>query len=252
MIRRALIFTSVLSVAAGLGWWIAQSDSALLSPITADEHAASVAVRTLSQQDQSAPILSGKNPDSRTEPASNATKVNTADERYRVLADQVANGGDELPTQLVRSLEDPETSNRLFALQSAEGLLADDALFVLTEAAMNDRDEVRKQCWAALANYTIEERQQVLAEIVARGPDASLEEALRQVGDQLDKAMLTTLLRSAPMTSDPRQMRIVRAGQAWLDAGGAAVPRWRNLQEAIGWWSSHERHYDEQLMWVTD
>lgn len=248
MSRNLLIFGFVLATAAGIGWWIAQSEHNHSSTGPISPKVSTPLNNTHSNQDHPSPNqtkLARPNP---PQPMGNNQEHTTSEQRYRTLADHIANGSDNLTALLVGTLRDVETTNRLFAVQSANNLLADEAVSVLTEAALNDRKQVREEAWGSLATYTDEERESALSAVLSRGSQEALEDALTQIGDQPDKGMLNTMLRGASDAPASRQMRIVRAVQTWLDDGGETVPRFRTLQEAAGWWSSNNRHYNHQLV----
>lgn len=255
MLRKVLIFLAVLAAALGLGWKFAQPDGSGPFANTAPSDSPKTGTSTSTSSSSGllgGPVKPAGEPGKWVPPEGDPVKryqeAKTKQERYDVIANFMALGHDKNPFMLVEALKDPDMENRVYAVESASALTPEEATHVLRKAAINDMWDVREMAWSLLAPYPVEHKAAVYAEVITNGADNSLEESFSEMGRQPDIQLFDTMVSLSQKAPAPRQARLLKEIQVWLEPGGGEVPQFRSVQEVLPWWQKNRQNYDEYML----
>jgi hypothetical protein len=247
-----------LVLAGALGWWVAQPGAS--SPGSSFGNAADASSKSSTSSTGSGSLLNRTTGSSATkgetgkwvppegDPVSRYREAKTKQERYDIISNFMALGHERNPFMLVEALKDPDVSNRVFAVESASALTAEESTHVLRQAAINDQWDVREMAWSLLAPYPPDLKTGVLAEVISNGADVSLEEAFSEMGRQPDIQLFDTMVTLSQKANPQRQTRLLKEMQLWLEPGGGDVPQFRSVQELLTWWQKTRPNYDEYML----
>ena len=173
MLKKSLILLAVLAVAGFIGWKVAQPGD---TPVVTTEPTSNKSDSLIAGSPPS--VGSAPSPVPKTgwvppegDPVKKYQAATTKQERYDVISNFMALGHEKNPFMLVEALKDPDTSNRVYAVESASALTPEEATHVLRKAAINDRWDVREMGWSLLAPFPVEHKAEVFAEVITNGAD---------------------------------------------------------------------------------
>lgn len=151
-----------LVLAGALGWWVAQPGAS--SPSSSFGNTSDASTKSSTSSTGNGSLLnrttgsgtkaeSGKWVPPEGDPVSRYREAKTKQERYDIISNFMALGHERNPFMLVEALKDPDVSNRVYAVESASALTAEESTHVLRQAAINDQWDVREMAWSLLAPY---------------------------------------------------------------------------------------------------
>jgi hypothetical protein len=252
MLKKSLILMAVLAVAGFIGWKVAQPGDtpAVTTEPTSSKSGSLIAGSPSSVGSSPAPAPKTGWVPPEGDPVKKYQAAKTKQERYDVISNFMALGHEKNPFMLVEALKDPDTSNRVYSVESASALTPEEATHVLRKAAINDRWDVREMGWSLLAPFPVEHKAEVFAEVITNGADESLTEAFGEMGRQPDIQLFDTMVSLSQKAPTGRQNVLLKEMQVWLEPGGGEVPQFRSVQEVLPWWQANRKNYDEYMLRV--
>jgi hypothetical protein len=236
----------VLLLAVLLGWKIAQP-ALFIS-------AKSIGASDLLSQEQSAKKEATKPPawvPPTGNPVQRYQEGKTEAEREDMIGQFMALGHDENPNMLIAALKDESQKIRINAVEQVSNLEEAPGAEVLKEACVNADQDVRDMAWSLLAPYPTERRAPVLMASIERGSDKALEEAFEEMGRVPEAMLFEAMLDSGQKVTGPRQQRVLKELQLWLEPGGGDdVPKFTSMQQLALWWQSKKEAYDQWMLRV--
>ena len=70
------------------------------------------------------------------------------------------------------------------------------------------------------------------------------------MGRTPEMPLFEAMLTSATRVNGPRQDRVFKELQAWLQPGGGNVPTFKSVNEMVTWWTANKQRYDQFLLRV--
>ena len=141
----------------------------------------------------------------------------------------------------------------MLALESAASMLTPElAREVYRVSGRSDDPDIRTMTWSFLAPHPMENRVAVYGEVLQKGPDVAVEEAISEMGRTPEMSLFDTLLFQS-MASDmkpERTGRLLKELNDWLKPGGGNVPAFKSVAELQTWWQANRRRYDTFMLRV--
>ena len=248
------IFIGSLLVAAVIGWHLAFFDPTKGPPAISEasgQVSAGKGPSTASTPGTPAPPGAWVPPTG--DPVERYHQAKTSEERMKIISDFITLGHNHTVLLLQEAVKDSDPKVRMLALESAASMLTPElAREVYRVSGRSDDPDIRTMTWSFLAPHPMENRVAVYGEVLQKGPDVAVEEAISEMGRTPEMSLFDTLLFQS-MASDmkpERTGRLLKELNDWLKPGGGNVPAFKSVAELQTWWQANRRRYDTFMLRV--
>ena len=250
--KQIAVFLVAMAIAAAVGWQLAFSDG--------DKHGVPESSRPAIRGNGTASSPAGaatKDTPSAAwvppagDPVARYHQTKSSEERMKVINDFITLGHDHNVFMLQEAVRDADPKVRMLALESAASMLTPEmAREVYRVSGRSDDPDIRAMTWSFLAPHPMENRVAVYGEVLQKGPDVAVEEALSEMGRTPEMPLFETMLGQS-LSSDmkpERSGRLLKEMNAWLKPGGGDVPEFHTVAELQSWWQANRQRYDQFLL----
>ena len=187
------------------------------------------------------------------EPVERFRAAKTTEERLKVIADFITLGHDQNAAMLREAVNDSDAKVRMNAIESAASMLTPEAAReVYRVSGISPDPDIRSMTWSFLAPHPMENRVAVYGEVLQKGPDVAVEEAIAEMGRTPEMPLFETMLFQSSTKDMPptRAARLLKEMNEWLKPGGGDVPEFRTVTDLQAWWQANRRRYDQYMLRV--
>jgi|GEM_PF-1949461 len=251
----AILASSAL-VAAVIGWHLAFSGAERVNPAAvgssvAPGHSDGVTAFPANGAKKQAPAGGWIPPTG--DPVQRYHAAKATAERIQVISDFITLGHDHNVFMLQEAVRDRDAKVRMLALESAASMLTPEmAREVYRVSGRSDDPDIRTMTWSFVAPHPMENRVAVYGEVLQKGPDVAVEEALGEMGRTPEMPLFDTLLfQSQAKDMQPeRTARLLKELNNWLKPGGGDVPEFHTVADLQTWWQANRKNYDQFMLRV--
>jgi len=242
-------------VAAVIGWHLAFSEAERLNPAAGSTVAPGLSDGVTASHANGAKkqVPAGGWIPPTGDPVQRYHAAKTSAERLQVISDFITLGHDHNVFMLQEAVRDSDAKVRMLALESAASMLTPEmAREVYRVSGRSDDPEIRAMTWSFLAPHPMENRVTVYGEVLQKGPDVAVAEALAEMGRTPEMPLFDTLLfqSQAKEMQPERTDRLLKELNNWLKPGGGNVPEFHTVADLQTWWQANRQHYDQFMLRV--
>ena len=248
--KSVALFFAIVLIAALIGWRLAFPGSSAVTT-TAEPPTPSMAAGA--KPIATPPTKPGEWVPPTGEPVERFREAKTTEERLKVIADFITLGHDRNAAMLREAITDADPKVRMNAIESAASMLTPEAAReVYRVSGISPDADIRTMTWSFLAPHPMENRVAVYGEVLQKGPDVAVEEAIAEMGRTPEMPLFDTMLFQGQAKDMPpaRAARLLKEMNDWLKPGGGNVPEFRSIPDLQAWWQANRQRYDQFMLRV--